>query len=100
MEYASSETAYGRTVAYGFALKVKTMKHNEVTEGELCCRCEAEIGSIKRGWHTCGRRATLESVRHLGLTVYYLYFCERHRKRAEQPESQLVRVSQVRAVEW
>ena len=67
---------------------------------QLCCRCEAEIGSIKRGWHTCGRRATLESVRHLGLTVYYLYFCERHRKRAEQPESQLVRVSQVRAVEW
>lgn len=61
--------------------------------GHKCC---AEIGSIRNGWHECGRKATLESVRHIGKSVYYLYFCKRHEKRAHRPESALVKVSAVR----
>lgn len=61
-------------------------------------RCCAEVGSIRKGWHICDRRAHLESVRLLGMTVYYLYFCRRHAKRAVQAESQLVRISQVREI--
>jgi len=61
-------------------------------------RCCAEIGSVRRGWHECGRRASLESVRHIGMTVYYLYFCTRHARKAATPESRLICVSSVRPI--
>ena len=46
--------------------------------------CEKEIGSIKNGWHQCGRGAKVFSDRELsGGSRYRLYFCEKHRNAAE-----------------
>lgn len=78
---------------------IRGMRANEITASEMKPRCCAEVGSVTRGWHECGRKATIESVRMMGMSVYYLYFCSRHAKRAHTPESGLVRVTQVRKVE-
>ena len=47
---------------------------------KLFDKCDAEIGSIKRGWHVCGKRATKQyrvTTHGLG-SVYRLSYCKRH----------------------
>ncbi len=47
--------------------------------------CEAEIGSIKHGWHACGKKATVLSVRELPTGARYrVYFCKHHAAKARQ----------------
>jgi hypothetical protein len=47
-------------------------------------RCDAEIGSVKRGWHTCGRKAGVHCERRIAGDTIFLEFCERHRAKATQ----------------
>lgn len=44
--------------------------------------CDADTGSVKRGWKMCGRKAVCESE-----TVKYgiiLHWCEHHKHKAEE----------------
>jgi hypothetical protein len=43
--------------------------------------CDAEMGSVKRGWHGCGKPAICSCVSKYN---QILDFCERHKKRATQ----------------
>ncbi len=40
-------------------------------------RCDAEIGSVKRGWHVCGRKA-IGRVEVTGVYILTHECCERH----------------------
>lgn len=62
-------------------------------------RCCAEVGNRFNGWHECGRRASIRSIRALSMSVYRLYFCKRHEKRARIPESDLVRIVRVQPLD-
>jgi len=47
--------------------------------------CDAEIGTIKRGWRGCKRPARYTARRRLpGGTVVVLDYCPRHIERAEK----------------
>ena len=51
-------------------------------------RCDAEVGSEKRGWHSCNRKVTIVVTR-TGRSgcVYELHYCKQHEKRAlEKPD--------------
>ena len=52
-------------------------------------RCEAEIGSIKKGWHSCNAPAVCISVTtRLGI---YLAWCHKHRSRGEKEGRKIVK---------
>lgn len=46
-------------------------------------RCDAEVGSIKNGWHVCGRKAKVKATQHRGGVpdsyYYTMAYCSRHR---------------------
>ncbi len=54
-------------------------------------RCDAEVGSVKRGWHGCGRAAQFKVLSWWSLprppfrSVSSLLYCGRHVKRAHDP---------------
>lgn len=51
--------------------------------------CDAEVGSVQKGWNTCGRRAVVQSrTRRYGV---YLDWCENHRGKASESGRTLVR---------
>ncbi len=52
-------------------------------------QCDAEIGSVRAGWHNCGRKAVCESRTERYST--YLHWCEQHRDRATVPGRTLIR---------
>ena len=64
-------------------------------------RCDREVGSRQRGWHVCGRRATVYSNREMfqkqdGYTEHYrLYFCAKHAKWAPKADLPSIRVTKV-----
>lgn len=60
-------------------------------------RCEAEIGSVKHGWHVCNRPAVVESVRAIAGAQYSVRYCQRHQERAQRTDSRLVTVREIRA---
>jgi hypothetical protein len=50
-------------------------------------RCDAEIGSTKRGWHGCGRKAIIRVTRRSNYSGHELVlnYCSRHEwKRADR----------------
>ena len=54
--------------------------------------CDAEVGSVSRGWHTCRRPAHLFVDRELTGGRYRLYFCPRHVRRADTPPRSVITV--------
>lgn len=55
--------------------------------------CDAEMGSVKRGWHSCCRKAVTSVTRWLGggKGCYTLHYCARHEKRVQDKPKCCVR---------
>lgn len=61
-------------------------------------RCEAEIGSVAKGWHTCNRRAAFRSWREFQGSTYSLHFCQRHERKARAANCPSIRVTRVEEI--
>jgi hypothetical protein len=43
--------------------------------------CDREVGSVKRGWHSCNKKAQYEVCKYMGNSLIVLHFCgEDHMK--------------------
>lgn len=56
-------------------------------------RCDAEIGSPKRGWRSCHKKAKWEAQKTVA-PYYSLHYCDRHRKRGEVPYFEITEIKE------
>ncbi len=45
-------------------------------------RCDCEIGSVKNGWHTCGRLAVVQAEKLIAGIISRTDYCSKHESHA------------------
>ena len=55
-------------------------------------RCEKEIGSVRKGWHLCQKRASVYSRRQIGVSTWVLFYCQQHQQHATKTDTPHVRI--------
>jgi len=61
--------------------------------------CDCEIGSVKKGWRTCGKPAAVESHREYAGAHYSLHFCKAHIAKASLIESKHLVIHSVKPID-
>lgn len=60
-------------------------------------KCDREVGSTKRGWHACNRKAVVKSERVIeGTYPIDLEFCANHTHYAFVSDSRLIEIKRIR----